>query len=542
MHPKQETQNKKAAEANDATTANNTNPKVDIAKDTSMLTHSDQTINPATQANILEEIEAIFVPNLKDGKWGVHKHFKKLGAVYADEDDGWWIPIEQADAVVALCEQTQMGFQKTTLLANSWASFTRKHKKDYLVYLREERIEPPLLKLKRKLDFVWFDHKKSDLTEEQINALNQTSDGKKFMELIKEYKQKNRAIQRIENEELVEKVKPAKQSSYQDIDENRLTFLFEDYSEQQLIEDFKNEYIGVETGYNIGDVDLAFPGGAITIIAAPTSHGKTTALINFTLGMLEKNPEKHAYFFSYEESVASIHTSFLNTWISKKIHKINPNAQPLSKNNKRSIKSHFRGNDEYFKQDMLYEFIREKNSYFNELINNGRLRVIHSEMKANELVEAIKLIKDKDPNIALICIDYMQLLTAEKPRQSRQEELKQICLMLKECAIETGLPIVITAQFNRTVVAEQDLSPVNIGEAGDIERVANLIIGMFNRNFNAMSKAGNIGRDGNPIEKQPVIYFEILKGRDVGTGHSSVMEFSGNKGLISNQQEEENPF
>ena len=317
--------------------------------------------------------------------------------------------------------------------------------------------------------------------------------------------------------------------------DSEFAYLLENNSEEKLIEELKSIAPGIQTGYKIGEVDLAFPGGAISIIAAPTSHGKTTALINFSLGALEKNPEKNAYFFTYEESAAPIQIAFINTWVSKKIHRISENAPPISKNNKRSIESHFRGTDEYITERALYEFQREKKAFFDELINTGRLKVFYTDMKAEKLVEAIKHIKENDPNVAMICIDYMQLLKTEKPRSSRQEELKQICHMLLTCAIETGLPLVLTAQFNRSVVAEEDLSPINIGEAGDIERIASLIVGMFNRNFHKLNRSGNTDRDGNEVKKESTIYVEILKSRSTGNGHACVMEFDGNKGLILNQ-------
>ena len=136
----------------------------------------------------------------------------------------------------------------------------------------------------------------------------------------------------------------------------------------------------------------------------------------------------------------------------------------------------------------------------------------------------------------MICIDYMQFLKlAKRVPGSRQEELKDICIKLKDCAVETGLPILLAAQFNRSVVAEADLSPTNIGEAGDIERAANMIIGMWNRNFDGFSRQGNIGKNNKKIEKEPAIYFEILKGRGMEPGQSTIMDFNGNTGKLENR-------
>jgi antitoxin component of RelBE/YafQ-DinJ toxin-antitoxin module len=250
--------------------------------------------------------------------------------------------------------------------------------------------------------------------------------------------------------------------------------------------------------------------------------------------VIEENPKKNVYFFSYEESAAAIQIAFVNTYTSKRIHKINPNEKALSKNNKRSIESYYRGTDEFITQGLHLEFNLGQKAFFKEIIDTGKLKVIYTDMKADQLVNGIRFIKENDPNVGMIYIDYIQMLQAETPRLSRQEQLKQICLMLKDCAIETGLPIVLAAQFNRTVVSEADLSCVNIGEAGDIERIASLIIGGFNRNFHMMSKLGNTDKEGKTVPKESTIYMEVLKGRNIGAGHFCVMDFDGNKGLVTN--------
>ena len=95
-------------------------------------------------------------------------------------------------------------------------------------------------------------------------------------------------------------------------------FLLETASEEQIREEIQNTSPGINVGFKIGDIDLKIPGGAISILAAPTSHGKTTQLINFSPGHLmiqAKKTKRSVYFFSYEESRASIFSLFLNTYI-----------------------------------------------------------------------------------------------------------------------------------------------------------------------------------------------------------------------------------
>lgn len=297
---------------------------------------------------------------------------------------------------------------------------------------------------------------------------------------------------------------------------------------EQLSRDLKNMSSGISTGFNIGGKDLIFPGGALSIIAAPSGHGKTTFLINCVLGMLENNPDKHVYIISYEESAAAVLMSCFNTYLELEI---------TAGNNRSSIESFFRNSDSTFiKNDQLMKFQERVKTFFYDLINTGRLKISYPELNVQDLIKAIHFIKDNDPNIGALCIDYMQLLQYENNRaKARHEELKQICLLLKDCAIATGLPIIITAQFNRTVTTEADLSIVNIAEAGDIERAASLIIGLFNRNC-MMTRSGNVDRDNKPVPQAEELKVEILKGRHIGQGYWDVYLFNGNQGKISQQE------
>lgn len=300
--------------------------------------------------------------------------------------------------------------------------------------------------------------------------------------------------------------------------------LLDPVNEDAIVEEIRNTSPGVRVGFTLGKIDLKIPGGAITIVAGPTGHGKTLLTINCALNYLSLHLDKQVFFFSFEENRAAILSLFLNTYINL----------DLSSNNRESIKSYFRDREpNYITPNKIKEFMRLKDEFFKSLIEPGRLNISYCDYAAEELVAAIRFLK-KNTNVGFIVIDYMQLLRQlNKKAMQRQEELKQICLMLKDCAVDTGLPLLLAAQFNRTVVNEATISPVAIGEAGDIERAANMIIGMWNRNYTGFSQEGNIGRDGKSISKESALYLEILKGRETGIGHSAVYDLQGNSGKLS---------
>lgn len=305
--------------------------------------------------------------------------------------------------------------------------------------------------------------------------------------------------------------------------------LLDSISENNISEEIRKTSPGVHVGFKIGKIDLKIPGGALTIVAGPTGHGKTMVLINFILNYLALHTDKKAFFFSYEESRAAILSLFLNTYIN----------QELSKNNRESIKSYFRDGDvQYISEGIRSEFLEKKEEFFKTLIETQRLNIVYSDYSAEELMRAIIFVK-KNSDLGLVGIDYVQLLNLQnKKMMQRQEELKQICLMLKDCAVDTGLPMLLAAQFNRTVINESTISVTAIGEAGDIERAANMVIGIWNRNCEGLGPDGNKGKDGQKKPKESAMYMEILKGRETGIGHSAVYDLCGNTGKLSSSKKE----
>jgi len=155
------------------------------------------------------------------------------------------------------------------------------------------------------------------------------------------------------------------------------------------------------------------------------------------------------------------------------------------------------------------------------------------------------MISNAELPVGIIFIDYMQLLTLSQGKyrfSSRQEELKKICLILKDFSVETQLPIILGAQFNREVTNLLALDQTRIGEAGDIERIANLILGIWNNNFEGIA---------SPPEKKEInrivgglkdsIYVKVLKNRDGRVGQSGLLHFEGNTGRISNINDSTGP-
>ena len=303
--------------------------------------------------------------------------------------------------------------------------------------------------------------------------------------------------------------------------------------ENELKERQANKPESLNSGYTIGGEPLLLPSGAISVFTAPTSHGKTTFLINLALNVATASPDKETYLFSYEEDGDSILINTLNTYLDEEI----------SSNNRRTLKSYFTtGSTEYIKSQSKDYFTATKDKFFRELIETRRLNIHYSSYNSDTLIEAIRYLH-KHAKPGAIFIDYIQLLNLPEGKYktySRQEEIKEICIALKDVAVETGLPIILGAQFNREVVNQLRIHATKIGEAGDIERIANLIVGFWNNNFQQLATEGELKEIGSITPD--TLYTTILKNRGGRVGLEEILSFNGNTGKIKNSSSSGSSF
>ena len=308
--------------------------------------------------------------------------------------------------------------------------------------------------------------------------------------------------------------------------------LLQPVNETDLREHLTIKPESIKSGYTIGGEELLLPSGAISVFCAPTSHGKTSMLINLALNTSEQNKEKQVYLFSYEEDRESILIKTLNTYLDT----------PISGNNRTTLENYFSGKNRV-------TLPAQKDTFFKELIETNRLNIVYSNYNSDTLIEAIRYLK-KTTNVGAVIIDYIQLLNLPQGKYktySRQEELKNICISLKDIAVETGLPIIIGAQFNREVTTLQKIHATKIGEAGDIERIASLIVGFWNNNFKPIGTQGEVEECYKKLDylnngiKGESLYSIVLKNRGGKVGGEELLSFNGNTGKIKNSIKEELP-
>jgi len=310
------------------------------------------------------------------------------------------------------------------------------------------------------------------------------------------------------------------------------------FEEESLLPD------SINSGIRIFNTDIMLEGGGITGIAAPTNHGKTIMLINMLLNVVERHPEKNFIFFTYEEKSNAILQYILNAYINEPL-----NNGALT--NRSVIRRYFKSKGEdvdFIKLGLIDKFKQKVEEFFSKYIQSGRMAVKYVDYNSYELCTAIEYLNREMENLGGVFIDYFQLLKLPqgkyKSYSSRQEELKQICIDLKDTAVNTGLPLILAAQFNREVTNLERLHPTNISEAGDIERIMHTLVGLWNMNKKPVQKTLTKPEEDRIREKlqsrgitneDNTIYVELLKSRTEPTGVYDFLEFDGNTGKIKNR-------
>ena len=98
-----------------------------------------------------------------------------------------------------------------------------------------------------------------------------------------------------------------------------------------------------------------------------------------------------------------------------------------------------------------------------------------------EIRSKARRLKSKEPNLGLIVVDYMQLMTTGQTAENRVQEVSQISRQLKVLARDLDVPILAMSQLSRAVEQRHDKRPIlsDLRESGSIEQDADLVLFIY---------------------------------------------------------------
>ena len=113
-------------------------------------------------------------------------------------------------------------------------------------------------------------------------------------------------------------------------------------------------------------------------------------------------------------------------------------------------------------------------------------------------------LKGEHNNLALIIVDYLQLLRGTGRYHSREQEISEISRALKVLAWELSVPIIACSQLSREVERRPDKQPQlsDLRESGAIEQDADLVAFLYREDYYEDEEAGDRVEANLMIKKQ----------------------------------------
>src|SRR5256885_120210 len=98
-----------------------------------------------------------------------------------------------------------------------------------------------------------------------------------------------------------------------------------------------------------------------------------------------------------------------------------------------------------------------------------------------EIRSKARRLKSREPNLGLIVVDYLQLMTPRASAENRVQEVSQISRQLKVLARDLDVPILAMSQLSRAVEQRHDKRPIlsDLRESGSIEQDADLVMFIY---------------------------------------------------------------
>lgn len=223
------------------------------------------------------------------------------------------------------------------------------------------------------------------------------------------------------------------------------------------------------TGYPSGFDDLdtytgGFQRGSLNIIAARPSMGKTAFAVNIAQFGGEKEGEnfnRPILIFSLEMSCEQLVLRMLSA-------ESNVNLSQLAKGT---------FDTEAFRSvHTACGILSSKNIYIND----------DSALTAIDFRTRCRRFKTKHPDLALVIVDYLQLMSSGEGRSDgRQQEVSDISRMLKATARELDCPVIALSQLSRATEQRVEKKPQlsDLRDSGAIEQDADVVLLLFREDY-----------------------------------------------------------
>ena len=108
-----------------------------------------------------------------------------------------------------------------------------------------------------------------------------------------------------------------------------------------------------------------------------------------------------------------------------------------------------------------------------------------SELTAMEFRTECRRFKARHPDLALIIVDYLQLMNSGRKSDNRQYEVSEISRVMKSVAVELSCPVIALSQLSRETEKRNDKKPIlsDLRDSGAIEQDADTVIMLYREDY-----------------------------------------------------------
>jgi replicative DNA helicase len=251
--------------------------------------------------------------------------------------------------------------------------------------------------------------------------------------------------------------------------------------------------LGTPSGfYDLDSMTTGFYGGDLVIVAARPAMGKTSLVLDFALNVAKKGVGNVAVF--------SLEMSSLQL--------VRRMASMISGVSNAALKKTSLSQHDYRALADACETLYSLPIYIDD----------SSDVSGLEVRGKCRRLKNEG-GLALVVVDYLQLMRSSKRTENRVQEISEIARSLKALAKELNVPVLALSQLNRSVENRDDKRPQlsDIRESGSIEAEADLVM-MIYRDAYYKSKEEGAERTPQDWERTEEAEIIIAKHRNGPTG------------------------
>lgn len=257
----------------------------------------------------------------------------------------------------------------------------------------------------------------------------------------------------------------------------------------------------IKTGFSILDkYTNGIPKGHLTVIAGRPGMGKTDFMLQLSRNLIEEGLKAGLISIEMEMSELLIR-----------------NMSCYAKIDSRYIEQGELTNEQYMKICEVSENYLQKDDYV----------IDDSGQQTPQSVKATLrrwMVKEK---VDIVFVDYLTLIKTNYNQQRYDLEIGRLSNELREFAKDSGLPIVLLSQLNRSVESRTDKKPQlsDLRESGSIEQDAKVVLLLYRPGYygiDGVSKGNYQTKDGSEILNDDLFQVIIAKCRGGQTGTISL--------------------